>query len=208
MVIQEILGELWNSFLANLFPFTISVLWLVIGFIIGKIVGKIVKEILSRIKLDEYIIESEKIKLKLSDAFSMLFKWVIYFIFIIIAADALGIQVIIDLVSSVIEFLIGIIKASIILLVGYSLAGYLKDKVIQSKTLYGEVVGQLVFFLIIYISISAALPLVGIERLTELTDRILLIIVSAVALGVAIALGLGLKPFVEEMAKKYSKRFR
>ncbi len=208
MVMQEILFSLWENFLTNLYPLTLSIVWLIIGLIVGKVVGRIIREFLTRVKLDEYVIESDKIKLKLSDAFSTLFKWIIYFVFITIASETLGIQVVIEMVKAIIEFLIGVIKASTIILVGYTLASYIKEKVLHANTFYGDIIGKLVFFLIIYISISTALPLVGIERLTQLTDTILLIIVGALGLGLAIALGLGLKPFVEEVSKKYGKKFK
>jgi len=67
MVIQEVLLTMWQSFLDKLFPLSISIVWLIIGFVLGKIIGKVIKEILVRVKLDNFIIESERIKLKLSD---------------------------------------------------------------------------------------------------------------------------------------------
>lgn len=208
MVMQEILFTLWESFLEILFPLSMAIVWLILGLVVGKIVGRIIKEILIRVKLDEFIVESEKIKLKLSDAFSMLFKWVLYFVFITIAAETLGIEIISVMVQELVAFLIGVIKASIIMIVGYSLAGYIKERVIHSKTFYGEIVGNLMFFLVVYVSLSAALPAVGIEKLTELTDMILLVLVGSIGLGVAIALGLGLKPVIEEASKKYAKKFK
>jgi hypothetical protein len=208
MVMQEVLLTLWQSFLDKLFPLSVSIVWLIIGLILGKVIGKIIKEILVRVKLDNFIIESERIKLKLSDMFSMLAKWIIYFIFIMEAAKTLQTEILITMIDRVVGFLIGVIQGSVIMIVGYSFAIYIKEKVISSKTLYGEIIGNLMFFLIIYLSISAALPAVGIETITQLTDKILLIIVGSIGLGIAIALGIGLKPLVEEMAKKYSKKFK
>jgi hypothetical protein len=205
---QEVLLEMWTSFKDSLFPFSLATVWLILGVILGKIVGRISKEILIRVKLDSFIIESEKIKLKLSDAFSTLLKWVVYFVFISQAVETVNAQILTEMFQSVVTFLIGVIKGSVIMIIGYSFAGYIKEKVIHSKTFYGEIIGNLMFFLIIYLSLSASLPAVGIPAITELTDRILLILVTSVGLGVAIALGLGLKPIVEEVAKKYSKKLK
>ena len=208
MVMQEVLLEMWTSFKDSLFPFSLATVWLILGVILGKIAGRISKEILIRVKLDSFIIESEKIKLKLSDAFSTLLKWVVYFVFISQAVETVNAQILTEMFQSVITFLIGVIKGSVIMIIGYSFAGYIKEKVIHSKTFYGEIIGNLMFFLIIYLSLSASLPAVGIPAITQLTDRILLILVTSVGLGVAIALGLGLKPIVEEVAKKYSKKLK
>lgn len=206
MVMQEVLLQMLTGLRESLFPLSLAGVWLILGVILGKIIARVTKEVLVRVRLDSFILESERLKLKLSDAFSTLLKWVVYFIFISQAVETINAQILTEIFQSVTIFLIGVIKASVIMVVGYSFAGYVKEKVIQSKTFYGDMIGNLMFFLIIYLSLSAALPAVGIPTITQLTDRILLILVTCLGLGVAIALGLGIKPIVEEVAKKYTKK--
>jgi len=206
MALQDVLFTLWNSFLFGLPSLITAVIWLIVGFIIGKVVGRIIKEILVRVKFDQYIVEKEKLKIKFSDIFSIISKWIIYLIFIQIAASSLGVSTIIALINSAITFLTGAIEATVIIIVGYSLALYIKDKVVHSKTFYGELIGNLIFFMIIYVSVALALPFVGIDP--TLINWILIVIVASLGAGLAIAIGLGLKEVVAESARVYAKRFR
>ncbi len=75
----------------------------------------------------------------------------------------------------------------------------------KTKTLYGDIVGNVIFFLILYVSVALALPFVGID--TQLINWILIVVVASLGLGMAIAIGLGLKDVVRDIGKTYSKRF-
>ena len=206
MAIQEVIMTLWNSFLVELPAMITSIIILIIGFIIGKVVGKIVKEILTRIKIDKYISEKEKFKLNISDLGSLIARWVIYIWFIQLGVAALGIDQLTVLTSSAVDFLFGAVGAVIIILVGYIFAYFVKEKVVHSKTFYGDVVGNLIFFLILYVSVALALPFVKIDP--TLINWLLIVIVASLGLGLAIAIGLGMKDVVAETARGYSKKFR
>jgi hypothetical protein len=204
--IQYTLLNLWSSFQTALPLIAAAVLWLVVGFFVGKIIGRLVREFLVRIKLDRYMIEKEKITVKLSDIFSKIFKWIIYLVFIQIAAESLGVAVLTTFIGSAITFIFGAIEAAILIIVGYSLASYIKDKIIKSRTIYGDLVGKIIFFLILYVSIALALPFVGIDA--TLINWILLVIIAAVGFGLALAIALGTKDVVAELAKDYMKHFK
>ena len=206
VLIEQALFALWNNFLLIL-P---SIIWasivLVVGFIIGKATGWIIKQFLMRIKLDKYVFEKEKFKIKLSDVFSILSRWVIYLVFIQISASILGIASVIALVNRGISFLTGAIEATVIIIIGYSLAYYIKDRVIHSKTFYGDLVGKTIFFLMLYVSIALALPFIGIDA--TLINWMLIVIVASIGVGMAIAIGLGLKDVVKDVAKGYAKKYK
>jgi len=206
VLIQQALMTLWNSFLITLPALIWAAIALVVGLIIGKVAGWVVKQFLVRVKLDQYVFEKEKFKIKLSDVFSTLSRWVLYLVFVQVAAGLLGIATLISLVNSAITFLAGAIEATVIIIVGYSLAYYIKDKVIHSKTFYGDLVGNLIFFLMLYVSVALALPFVGIDA--TLVNWILIVIVASLGAGLAIAIGLGLKDVVSEVAKGYSRKFK
>lgn len=203
---EEVFTTLWNNFLVGLPGFIYAIIWLIVGFIIGKVVGRIVKEILIKVKLDEFIVEKEKLKMKFSDIFATISRWVIYLVFIMIAAEALNITIVTELISSSIGFLLGAVEATIIIIVGYVLALYVKDKIVHAKTFYGSVVGNILFFLILYVSITLALPFVGID--VTLLNQLLLVVVAALSLGFAIAIGLGTKDVVRDLAKECARKFK
>ena len=204
MALETMLITLWNGFVASLPGLVAAIITLIIGLVIGKIVGRIVKEILTRLKVDEYVLEGEKVVFKFSDTFALIARWWIYLVFIQQAAFFLGINAIIDFVETIIAFLPGLIEAALIIIVGYVLAEYFKDKIVSKQTVYRSIVGKIIFFLLIYISVALALPFVGID--TMLINWILLIIIGSFGLGIAIATGLGLKDVVAITAKEYMKK--
>lgn len=201
---QEILASIWYSFVIGLPSFLWAIIALLVGFLIGKLGGWLVKQFLMKIKLDQYIFEKEKFKMKLSDIFSVLTRWIIYLLFIMYSANFLGVPEITTLIKSAIGFLAGVVEASVIIIVGYSIAYYIKEKVMHSKTFYADIVGNVIFFLTLYVSIALALPFIGID--TQLINWILIIILASFGLGIGLALGLGLKDTVSTLAKEYTKK--
>jgi hypothetical protein len=201
---QQILNSLWYSFIVGLPNFLWAVIALLVGLLVGKFGGWLVKQFLVRVKLDQYIFEKDKFKMKLSDIFSVLTRWIIYLFFIMYSASFLGVPEVIELIRSAIGFLSGAVEATVIIIVGYSLAYYIKEQVMHGKTFYSELVGNIIFFLIVYVSIALALPFVGID--TQIINWILIVIVASFGVGMAIALGLGLKDVVRDVAKSYTRK--
>ncbi|NIM46621.1 MAG: hypothetical protein GTN40_00465 [Candidatus Aenigmarchaeota archaeon] len=203
---QEMWASIWYNFVTN-FPLLLwAIIWLLIGFIVGKIGGWLVKQFLVKMKLDQYVFERDKFKMKLSDIFAALVRWILYLSFILVAATYLTFAPqLANLITYAIGFLGGVVEATIIIVIGYSLSYYIKEQVIKTKTLYGDIVGNVIFFLILYVSVALALPFVGID--TQLINWILIVVVASLGLGMAIAIGLGLKDVVRDIGKNYSKRF-
>ncbi|MBU4246504.1 MAG: hypothetical protein ABIF85_06935 [Nanoarchaeota archaeon] len=197
------LTNLYQSIVVGFPALVYAVIVLVIGYIIGRVVGAVVEKMLIRVNLDKYVTEHEHIALNLSAIFSIIAKWWIYFVTIQAVADILEIPVLISIVDSIINFIPGVIGATLVLLVSYGAAIYAKEQILGSKELYSSIVGKILFFLIVYVGISTSLNILKVD--TFLIDNILLLIVGAVSLGLAIALGFGLKNVVEETARDYSR---
>jgi hypothetical protein len=194
------LENFFRSFLSFLPSLIGALVLLLVGWLLGNIVGKIVKEVLLRLKADDLIFRGKRQIFKISSVVSILCSWAIYLLFIQAAVDVLGIIVLKEAVGQIVAFIPGLIKAVVIGLVGYAIAEYVRENVERSKVPYSKLVAKLLFFLIIYIAIATALPLVGID--TTLINAILIVIVASFGLGFAIALGLGLKDTVAKLAKK------
>jgi len=204
MALETLLVGLWGNFVNSLPGLIAAIVTLIIGLIIGKVVGRIVKEIFIRLKVDEFVLEGEKMVFRFSDIFSVIARWWIYLVFIQAAAEFLGIAAVTVFVSEIISFIPGLIKGALIIIVGYVLAEYIKDKIVSKKTIYGSIVGKIIFFLLLYISVALALPLLGIDA--TIVNWILLILIASVGLGIAIATGLGLKDVVAANASEYMKK--
>jgi len=203
---QQLISGIWYNFVTNFPSLLWAVIWLLIGFLVGNFGGWLVKQFLTRIKIDQYIFEKDKFKMKLSDIFSVFTRWIIYLMFILLAASYLTfVPQLTILITEAIIFLAGAVEAAVVIIIGYSLAYYIKEQVMHSKTIYSEMVGNIIFFLILYVSITLALPFVNINA--ELLQWLLIIVVASFGLGMAIAIGLGAKDVIRDLARNYAKKF-
>jgi len=191
----------------NYIPNLISaIVLLVIGLAAGKFLGFVIKETLVRLKIDEYLPLKKKRIISASELFSIIAKWWIYLVFISAAFSerVLGIKSIASWVESIVNFIPNIIGSALIIIVGYLIGEFISTEIRKSETFYSSLVSKVIFFLIIYVSIALALPVLGISA--DLVNNILLIIIGSIGLGLAIAIGLGLKGPIEEIARDYMKK--
>jgi len=203
MDIMSVLNVFLNSVILFLPNLVGAIILLLIGWIVGVIIGRITREILRRFKVDEFIAKG-KPAIRLSDVFPVLFEWIIYLVFIQSAVQILGVTALALFVDKVIIFIPGLLGAAIVIIIGYALAEYVRKFLSKSKVLYSGLVGTIIFWLVLYVAIATALPLVGIDA--TLINNILLIIVGSFGLGLAIAIGLGLKDTIAAIAKKQQKK--
>lgn len=195
--------------LASYVPNIISaVILLVLGLIVGKVVGRITKQALDKLNIDKYIFETKKPTFSVSTMFTIIVKWWIYLAFIAAAfsKEILGITTLAEWVGTLNTFIPRIIGAALMIVVGYVLAEYIKDQIKKSDTIYANIVGKVTMFFIVYVAIALALPILGIPA--TLVNSILLVIIGSLGVGMAIALGLGMKKPVEQVATKYLRKAR
>ena len=203
MTIELALAQIWASTL-NILPNVIAaIILLLVGWALGKVIGRVVKEVLRRLRLDRYFKFGEAFKV--SEIFSIAIAWIIYLVFIKAAVGTLGIAALDEFVGNVLAFIPKILGAMIIILVGYVIAEYVQREVTKTKAEYSRIIGKVIFFFTLVISIAIALPFLQID--TTLINGIILILVGSIGLGIAIAIGLGLKDTVREMSKKYTKKY-
>lgn len=206
MVITEILIAFTNTVIDFLPKIAGALILLLIGWLIGLVVGRVIKELLRRLKVDEYVARGKRPVFRLSDIFSVIATWSIYLVFIQAAVDTLGIVALSLFLQGILAFIPGLIKAIMVVIIGYALAEYVRQNVEASKVTYSGLVGRVLFFLTIYIAIAMALPLVGIDPF--LVNALLLVIAGSVGIGLAIAIGFGLKNDIVKIVRKYGKKLR
>ncbi len=175
---------------------------LLIGWILGKILGKVTKSILKKLNTDRYFKFGRGFEI--SNMFPLIISWIIYLWFIRSAVGILGVPELTLFLAEILVFLPKLLQGMIVILVGYLLAKYVQGQVIATKAEYSEFIGRVIFFFTIIIAIDLALPLVGIQ--SQVIDGIILILFGSVGLGIAIALGLGLKDTIAKLAKKYTRK--
>jgi hypothetical protein len=202
----EPLTKLWLSIVDFLPSLVGSAIILFAGVVTGWILGRIVKEILVRFRIDERLKLPKRGIFSTRDVFPLITSWIIYLAFIQEALKQLRITMLTNFVSGIMRFLAGVLEGIIIILIGYAFGEYVSRKIRETKTPYSELVAKAVFFLVLYIAIALALPFVGIDPF--IVNAILLVIIGSVGVGLAIAIGLGLKDTIARIAKKYESKLR
>ena len=203
-VLESTLSNLTTSVTNGIPNLIYAIIILVVGYAIGRTVGTVVEKIVARSKVDSHLKEKEQLSFSLSNVLGTVSKWVLYLIFMQQAAVQLNVAAISQSINEIINFIPGVIGAVVVLIASYAIAIYVKEEIVGSKGLYQNLIGKVIFFLIVYVGIATALPLIEIDA--ALINNILLILVASMGLGLAIALGLGLKDTVSELSKGYVKK--
>lgn len=209
MVLNDISGILsgltvqTTAFLPNLIG---AIILLVIGLVAGKIIGRVVKEVLERVRLDYYVTETEKPVFSLSALFALISRWWIYIAFITASVGVLQIAELTLWMRAILGFVPSVIGAAIVIVVGYMIAEYIKGALRKTGKIYAVIIGKILTFFIVYVSIAIALPILDISA--SLVNSILLVLIGSVGLGLAIALGLGLKDAIADLSKRYVKKLK
>lgn len=201
-----ILSNLTEQTLAFLPNIIGAVILLVIGLVVGKVVGRIVVEILDRVKLDYYVTEEKKPVISMAGIFAMITRWWIYLAFITSAVSVLQIAELTQWMRTILGFVPNIIGAAVIMVVGYVLAEYIKSHLRKTGNVWAVIVAKTLFFFVMYVAIALALQTLGVS--TTLINSILLVIIGSVGLGMAIAMGLGLKEAIAEISKKWVRKLK
>ncbi len=208
MALIDILGDLTMNTVTFLPNLVAAIILLVIGLVVGKVMGRVVLEVLTRVKLDYYITETHKPAISAANMFSVIAKWWVYlgFITAALSREVLGVTALSLWVAEINTFIPRVIGAAVIMVVGYVLAEYIKSHLKKTNNLYGILVGKTLFFFVLYVSIALALPVLGISA--ALVNNIMLVIIGSVGLGIAIAMGLGMKDAVSDVSKRYARKMK
>ena len=198
-VLENLVGSLFGKV-----PNLIGALFLlVLGWLIGRVVAEVLKKVVRKLKLDKYF-RMEKGP-KVTDIFCSVIKWIIYLVFISSAVEVMGILSLSLYFQKLVSLIMGLLGGSIVILVAYLVARYMQKQVKTTKSEYSGLVSQLIFLFIMIIAVSIAFDVADIPN--DLINIIIVILVGSMGLGVAIALGLGLKDTIARVAKKYEKKF-
>ena len=175
-----------------------GLLLLLVGWVLGRLAKRVVFEVLKRFKADDYFKLGKNIRF--SEFVSVLVSWIIYLAFIGTAVDFLNILTLTVFFTNILNFVTKLLGGIVILAIGYTIAGYIQKQVLETKSNYAEILSQVIFLFTLVLTISMAFQVVGIP--TNLLNGIILLLVGGMSLGLAIALGLGLRDTIAKWAKK------
>ncbi len=217
--IQEILFQTFQKLLEQLFLFTPKVLGAIVLLIIGIIIAKIITNILQKglektgfDKLGDKLNTIEIIQrfgsIKLSKLVSKTLYYFIMLVFVTAATETLGMKVLTDMVTSLVNLIPKLIASALMLLAGVMIADALKNSVINiCKSLKidsGKLLGNIVFFFFLIIALIAALKQAGIE--TSLLESSFNLIIGGIILAFAVGYGMASKDVLANILSNfYSK---
>ena len=183
-----------------------AIVILIIGYIVAKVLQAVVGRVLQAVGFDGWM-EKGGIKQFFDRAetnqtpVSILGQLVFWFVFIIaltMAADALGIPQVSVILGQLIAYIPSIIAAVLILILAALLANFVSG-IVRGATGSGLLASVAQYAIIVY-AVFAAITELGIA--VELTAPTFLIVLGAVALGAAIAFGLGGREVAQDILQK------
>lgn len=133
--------------------------------------------------------------------------WILIILVLVVVMKLWNLEI--GLSTHLVPFLPKIFIALIILILGLYLAAFSGDLVrtaaANAEMMYAALFGQLVRWLIIIFVVLTAIRQLGIEA--ELISWGFLMVVGSLCLGMALAIGLGARPVVEERIRKAVARY-
>ncbi|MEZ5009017.1 MAG: hypothetical protein R2753_12770 [Chitinophagales bacterium] len=198
--VRETLLGYAKAFAAALPVFFSFLAILLVGWIIAKLVSKTIKKLLEKVNigkvLDKVGINELADGKDLSTAIiNVISKFIYYFIFLIFlstAVESLGMQVLTDLIASLIEFFPKVLVSVIIFVIGFYLANLIKG-IITSATrsvgmASGAIIANMIFYFILIMISVTAIEQMHIDA-SLITDNISILIGGIIIAG-ALAYGL------------------
>ncbi|KWT12608.1 MULTISPECIES: mechanosensitive ion channel family protein [Pseudomonas syringae group] len=192
---------LWTkvaNFIPNLFGALVVVL---LGFVVAKLLDALLSKLLAKLGLDRLvggtgltkIIGRAGVKVLISTLIGKIVYWFVLLIFLVSAAESLGLQRVSATLDMLALYLPKVFGAALVLLVGVLLAqlvnGLVRGAAEGVGIDYSAGLGRIAQGLVIIISISVAIS--QLEVKTDLLNHVIVIALITVGLTVALALGLG-----------------
>jgi len=205
-----------GSLLEGVFAFCILAAIMLIGIWIANLIGSVLKIFLQKAKLEKFLeghgVHDAFFGFTLTGIAVILLKLYVVVAFLGIAADVIKMPMLYLITAQAITYLPSLAEGLVILLAALMAADYLTDRIKESKKIpFANSLGILVELFIAYNALVIALPLLLPSADPSLLVWSFLVLLSAFAIaigfGAAIAIGLGMKDTVSELAKKHKDKF-
>jgi len=205
------LYTLWLSF-KNVFPGLIAaIIILIIGYIIAMLLGHAVRIILEKVGLDQKVRKAKLVKnvghIHLPKIFGEITKWYVFIIFLQVVVDILNLGTLTIVLGKFVAWLPNVIAAILIFLFGLALGHLVEMKIVEHSSMKGALlVSHIVKIVVLIIVTVVALKQMGVE--VSLLENLILLIVGALAAGIALALGIGMGLGMKKDAEKWVDNFQ
>ncbi len=188
---------------------------LIVAWIVLKIVLSTLKKVFKASKVDvlsdklnEAEIFGENFKIKLSKILLLLIKWVYIVVVTIAVSNYLGLDILSQQISSILNYLPKLLSASVMFLLGIYAASIVRNSLrtfLKSIDINGSnLIGNIAFFSIAVLVGLTSLDQAGMQ--TEIIKDYLKLILSAFLFAFALALGLGSRDVVKRLLYGFYSR--
>ncbi len=192
---------LWTK-VAEFLPNIAGALFLlIIGYLVAKGIGLAIAKLLAKLGLDKLTessgvasaVQSTGFETSASAIIGKIVYWLIFLLFMIAAADSLGLPRVSDTINGFVQYLPKLIGAMLVVIIGLFAAHLVRSAVETASASmqldYGKPLGTLIYMLIVIVVVSLAIGQLEIE--TDLLNQVVSIILFAIGAAVALSLGMG-----------------
>ena len=203
--VQETLWQpmvsLWTKVAEFLPNIAGAVFLLIIGYLVAKGIGIAIAKLLAKLGLDRLTessgvasaVQSTGLETSASAIIGKIVYWLIFLLFMIAAADSLGLPRVSDTINGFVQYLPKLIGALLVVIIGLFAAHLVRSAVETASASmqldYGKPLGTLIYMLIVIVVVSLAIGQLEIE--TDLLNQVVSIILFAIGAAVALSLGMG-----------------
>ena len=189
-----------NGFITAIPLIVGAIVIIVIGWIISNLVARLVRELLARAGADRLFAEhggavygSQSRQIKPSVVGSEIVKWIIRFVFLVAAANVLGMPQVSLLLNQVLLWIPNLLVAAVILLVAPLIGRFLRGLIEVGAGNMGftnaPLLGRIAEVAVVAFAVLIAIDQLGIAA--DLLNILFTGVVAALALGFGLAFGLG-----------------
>lgn len=208
-IFQITLTEFWLkmfNFLPNLIG---GILVFILGIFLSRLLGRLAAKAIRKVYVDKAVeatgakgaLEKIGFKSEISSVFGLLITWSLYAVFLVAAADILGLTQITLFLSDIVLYIPNVIIAVVMLILGMVISSFVqmlvKETTLAASLASADLLSQVARWAIVIFTIMAALIQLGVA--TELIQILFAGLVFMLALAGGIAFGLGGKDKAKEI---------
>ena len=198
---RQVLNRIASDVMAWLPVLVGALLLLILGWVVARLIQAFLAGLLRRLGLDRlaeragatHILAESGFDPSAANLIARLVYWLVLLVFVLAAAESLGLQGVADTFGGLLAYLPNVLAAALILLLGGLVARVVGDAVgamaIRSGASAGPIVGQAVRYILLIFVIILALEQLGVQ--TTLLTTVAIALITATALALALAFGLG-----------------
>jgi len=215
--IQESLLTVINQVMGILPNLIGALVLLLVGWILAKIISGIIARLLSRIGLDTLadklnrtdFFQEVNLEIRPIIIIKKFLYWTLMLIFVLSAAETLGLQIVTEQVSALVDFIPRLFTSIIILALGFYLADIVKKFVANACKSFGipawKIISSAVFYILLIALSITALNQAGID--TNIITFTVFILIGGSILAFALAYGIAAKDVLASILTAYYTKY-